>query len=218
MLATLVPRYGPTATHAYLIPTRAGNELPAGCSFSSRYRTALAEHAQGEYERRLLPELNKRVSSELGRYELDLIALSYVHQLGHDSQYRIFKFFAWEGAKTKVVNGGYTDYPKLASAKLDKMTTAEIGKFLVVYALATELFCPTHYAASFSKVSKLTVASNSATASSKSFPASSRTRGVAAMRPNISISFHICKLRSHTRDCQSCRQSHPEKQCCPFRR
>ena len=33
------------------------------------------------------------------------------------------------------------DYAKLVSAKLDVMTTAEIGKFLVVCTLASDLYC-----------------------------------------------------------------------------
>ena len=99
---------------------------------------------QQEYRRRLLEEIYKRVPAELSRHELDLVALSYFHQLGHDSQHRLFKFFGWEEAKTKAANGGYTDYPKLASAKLDKMTTAEVGRFLVVCALASNLYCPSY--------------------------------------------------------------------------
>jgi hypothetical protein len=91
-----------------------------------------------------------------GRHELDLIALSYFQHLGHDTQHRLFKFFAWEVAKTKAVNGGYADYPKLASAKIDKMTTAEIGKFLVVCALATEFYFPTYCSSASPKDSKLT--------------------------------------------------------------
>lgn len=97
----------------------------------------------------------KRVPGKLGRHELDLIAVCYFQQLGHDSQHRLFKFFAWEVAKPKSPNGSYTDYPKLASAKLDKMTTSEIGKFLVVAALSIELYCPTYCGASLSKNSKL---------------------------------------------------------------
>ena len=73
------------------------------------------------------------------RHELNLIATSYFQQSGHDSQYRIFKFFALaerpgideKEANSKAVNGGperpttggYTDNPKLAGAKLEKMTT-----------------------------------------------------------------------------------------------
>jgi len=87
---------------------------------------------------------DEQALAELSRHELDLVALSYFHQLGHDSQHRIFKFFGWEAAKAKAANGGYTDYPKLASAKLEKMTMAEIGKFLVVCALASNLYCPSY--------------------------------------------------------------------------
>ena len=76
------------------------------------------------------------------------LALRYFEQLGHDSQHRIFKFFAWEAAKAKAPNGGYVDYPKLASAKLKAMTTAEIGRFLVVCALASDLYFPSYLSSS----------------------------------------------------------------------
>jgi hypothetical protein len=39
--------------------------------------------------------------------------------LGHDHQHRIFKFFAWEETKSKS-NGGYLDFSKLASEKLER--------------------------------------------------------------------------------------------------
>jgi len=98
---------------------------------------------QQEYRKRLLTEIFRRVPAELSRHELEFVALRYFEQLGHDSQHRIFKFFAWEETKPKA-NGGYVDYPKLASGKLEKMTTAEIGKFLCVCALASDLYCPTY--------------------------------------------------------------------------
>jgi hypothetical protein len=41
-------------------------------------------------------------------------------------------------------NGGYADDPKLASAKLEGMTTAEIGRFLVACALASDLYFPSY--------------------------------------------------------------------------
>jgi ParB/RepB/Spo0J family partition protein len=122
---------------------------------AARKKQAQEQRIQQEYRKRLLSEVWKRVPTELGRHELDLIALSYFHQLGHDSQHRIFKFFAWEVTKPKAQNGGYVDYPKLASAKLDKMTTAEIGKFLVVCSLATELYLPAYYGATSLKDTKL---------------------------------------------------------------
>jgi len=86
----------------------------------------------------------KRVPGRLSRHELSLVALRYFEQLGHDSQHRIFKFFAWQPTKTNGSSGGYLDYPKLAGAKLDGMITAEIGRFLVACALASDLYCPTY--------------------------------------------------------------------------
>jgi hypothetical protein len=56
----------------------------------------------------------------------------------------MFKFLAWDETKTRSTNGGYTDYPKLASARLDKMAAAETGRFLMVCALASDHFCPTY--------------------------------------------------------------------------
>lgn len=100
---------------------------------------------------------------ELGRHELDLIVTSHFQQLGHDSQHRLFKFFAWaerpatngKEAKTKAVNGGYTDYLKLGSPKLDKMTTAQICRLLVDCALTSELYFPKYCGATSLKDTKL---------------------------------------------------------------
>jgi hypothetical protein len=109
-----------------------------------RRKQAEAVRIQQEYRRRLLQEIWKRVPVELTRHELDFVALRYFQQLGHDSQHRIFKFFAWDQTKSNAPNGGNSDYPKLADAKLEKMTTTEIGKFLMVCALASDLYCPTY--------------------------------------------------------------------------
>jgi len=123
---------------------------------AERKKQAEALRVHQEYRRRLLEEVYKRVPAQLSRHELDLVALSYFSQLGHDNQHRLFKFFAWEEAKTKASSGDYTDYGKLASAKFDAMTTAEIGRFLMVCALAPDLYCPTYLSgATFPKDSKL---------------------------------------------------------------
>lgn len=111
---------------------------------AERKKQAAAVRVQQEYRKRLLEEIYKRVPSGLSRHELDLIALNHFHQLGHDSQHRIFKFFAWEVPKTKASSGGYADYQKLVSAKLEAMSAVEIGRFLVVCALASHLYCPSY--------------------------------------------------------------------------
>ena len=111
---------------------------------AERKKQAQEVRVQQEYRKRLLEEVWKRVPGELSRHELDFIAQRYFNHLGHDSQHRIFKFLAWEATKAKGSYRGYADYPKLAGAKLEAMTAAEIGKFLVVCALASELYCPTY--------------------------------------------------------------------------
>jgi ParB family chromosome partitioning protein len=110
-----------------------------------RRKQAEVMRTHQDYRKRLLTEIHKRVPAEFTRHELDFVALRYFEQLGHDSQHRIFKFLAWDETKPKA-NGGYVDYPKLTSGKLEKMTTAEIGKFLIVCALASDLYCPTYVA------------------------------------------------------------------------
>ncbi|MGH9352515.1 MAG: hypothetical protein ACRD2G_10190, partial [Terriglobia bacterium] len=67
--------------------------------------------------------------------EVSNVELSWVR----DNQRRVFKFFRREETKEKSGYGG-VDYEKLASAKLDGMTTAELGKFLMVCALASDLY------------------------------------------------------------------------------
>jgi hypothetical protein len=57
----------------------------------------------------------------------------------------IFKCFGWEETKNKSARGGYVEYAKLATAKLDGMAGAELGKFLMVCALASDLFFPPYF-------------------------------------------------------------------------
>jgi len=111
---------------------------------AERKKQAETLRIQQEYRRRLLEDVLKRVPEQLARHELGLVALRYFEQLGHDNQHRIFKFFRWELPKTNGSYAGYVDYPKLASAKLEAMTAGAIGKFLILCALASDLYCPTY--------------------------------------------------------------------------
>lgn len=111
---------------------------------AERKKQAEVIRIQQEYRRRLLEEVLKRVPDQLGRHELNFVALRYFDQVGHDHQHRIFKFFGWELPKSNGSYGGYVDYPKLAGAKLDAMTAGALGKFLMVCALASDLYCPTY--------------------------------------------------------------------------
>jgi ParB family chromosome partitioning protein len=106
---------------------------------AQRQKQAQEQRIQQEYRKRLLEEVYKHVPAQIGRHELGFLALCYFNQVGHDNERRIFKFFRWEEKKDKSGYGG-VDYPKLASAKLDGMTPAELGKFLMVCALASDLY------------------------------------------------------------------------------
>jgi ParB family chromosome partitioning protein len=111
---------------------------------TERKKQAEALRIQQEYRKRVLEDVLRRVPEQLARHELDLVALRYFEQLGHDNQHRIFKFFRWELPKSNGSYAGYVDYPKLASAKLEAMTAAALGKFLMLCALASDLYCPTY--------------------------------------------------------------------------
>jgi ParB family transcriptional regulator, chromosome partitioning protein len=126
-------------THA---PQRLGM-TPQEKAERKKQREAL--RIQQEYRKRLLEEVYKRVPAAPTRHELGLVALRYFEQLGHDGQNRISKYFAWEEKKANGKSGGYTDYPKLASPKLGAMTAAELGRFLIVCALASDLYCCPSY-------------------------------------------------------------------------
>src|SRR5207248_10838728 len=143
-------------------PTGSVPRTPPASSGSARRKRPNARSrprkcaSSKEFRKRLLEEVYKRVPSELPRHELDFIAQRYFNHLGHDSQHRIFKFLAWEATKAKGSYGGYADFPKLAATKLEAMTTAEIGRFLLVCALASDLYCPTYLSgATLTKDSKL---------------------------------------------------------------
>lgn len=112
---------------------------------AQRQKQAEEQRIQQEYRKRLLEEVFKRVPAQLGRHELNFVALRYFDQVGHDNQRRIFKFFRWEEKKEKSAYGG-VDYVKLASAKLDGMPPAELGKFLMVCALAADLYFASYIA------------------------------------------------------------------------
>jgi hypothetical protein len=122
---------------------------------TERKKQAQEQRIQQEYRKRLLEEIFKRVPAQLGRHELDFVALRYLDQLGHDNQHRIFKFFGWEETKNKSEYGGCVDYPKLASTRLDGMTTAEVGTFLMVCALASDLYCAPFMSGTLAKDSPL---------------------------------------------------------------
>ncbi len=72
-----------------------------------------------------------------------MVALDYFRRLGHDNHRRLSKLYAWEEKKSKTSWGAQTvDYEKIAAAPVQAMKTADLNRFLVVCALASDLYCP----------------------------------------------------------------------------
>ncbi len=72
-----------------------------------------------------------------------MVALDYFRRLGHDNHRRLSKLYAWEEKKSKTSWGAETvDYEKIAAAAVQAMNAADVNRFLVVCALASDLYCP----------------------------------------------------------------------------
>src|SRR5437867_5895858 len=72
-----------------------------------------------------------------------MAALDYFRRLGHDNHRRLSKLYAWEEKKSKTSWGAQTvDYEKIAAAAVQAMTGADLHRFFVVCALASDLYCP----------------------------------------------------------------------------
>jgi hypothetical protein len=72
-----------------------------------------------------------------------MAALDYFERLGHDNHRRLCRVYGWEEKKTKGSWGGSTvDYKTIAGTAVREMNTREIQHFLVVCALASDLYCP----------------------------------------------------------------------------
>ena len=72
-----------------------------------------------------------------------MVALDYFRRLGHDNHRRLCKVYAWEEKKSKTSWGAQAvDYEKIAAAAVEAMTAADLHRFLVVCALASDLYCP----------------------------------------------------------------------------
>jgi hypothetical protein len=63
--------------------------------------------------------------------------------LGHDNHRRLSKLYAWDEKKSKTSWGAQTvDYEKIATAAVQAMKAADLNRFLVVFALISDLYCP----------------------------------------------------------------------------
>src|SRR5258708_6815505 len=108
-----------------------------------RRKLALAVRVQKESRSRILQAVRQKLRAALARADFEMVALDYFRRVGHDNHHRLFQVYGWGGKKTKTSWGGSTvDHEKLAEARIDAMTTAELNRFLVTCSLVPDLYCP----------------------------------------------------------------------------
>jgi hypothetical protein len=116
---------------------------PTPQELAQRKKEALAERVEKMARVRILEAIRKKLPDALSRPDLEMVALDYFRRLGHDNHRRLSKLYAWEEKKSKASWGAQTvDYEKIAAAAVQGMKPAEVNRFLVVYALVSDLYCP----------------------------------------------------------------------------
>ncbi len=110
---------------------------------AQRKKEALAERVEKQSRVRILEAIRKKLPDVLSQADLEMVALDYFQRLGHDNHRRLSKLYAWEEKKSKTAWGAETvDYEKIATGAVQVMTAADLHRFLVVCALASDLYCP----------------------------------------------------------------------------
>src|SRR6266851_3565786 len=112
---------------------------------AQRKKEAVAERVEKLSRVRILEGIRKKLPDLLSRADLEMVALDYFRRLGHDNHRRLSKLYAWEEKKSKTSWGAQAvDYEKIAAAAVQAMKTADLHRFLVVCALASDLYCPSY--------------------------------------------------------------------------
>jgi ParB family chromosome partitioning protein len=110
---------------------------------AARAKEALAERIEKQTRVRTLDAIRKKLPATLSRPDLEMAVLDYFERLGHDNHRRLCRVYGWEEKKTKASWGGSSvDFKTIAGKAVREMTTQEVQHFLVVCALASDLYCP----------------------------------------------------------------------------
>ena len=110
---------------------------------AARAKELLAERIEKQTRIRILDAVRKKLPATLSRPDLEMVALDYFERLGHDNHRRLCRLYGWEEKKTKAAWGGSAvDYKTITEKAVRGMSTQEVQQFLVVCALASDLYCP----------------------------------------------------------------------------
>ena len=108
-----------------------------------RAKELLTERVEKQTRVRVLDAIRKKLPNAVSRLDFEMAVLDYFRRLGHDNHRRLCKVYGWEEKKTKASWGAQVaDYEKIATIAVQAMSTADLHRFLVVCALASDLYCP----------------------------------------------------------------------------
>ena len=109
---------------------------------AKRTKELLAERVEKHTRVQVLDAIRKKLPDTPARPDLEMAVLDYFRRLGHDNHRRLCRVYGWQEKKTKAEWGGQiVDYEKIAVAAVNKMTNADLHRFLVVGALVSDLYC-----------------------------------------------------------------------------
>ncbi len=101
------------------------------------------QKAEKKFRDAVLEKVRLKLPKSPRRDDLQMAALAQYRWMGHDNRRRVFRAYRWEEKKSKArYGGGYVDYEQLTAQRLGKMSTSELLHFLVVCALAPDLYVP----------------------------------------------------------------------------
>ncbi|MGC1417187.1 MAG: ParB/RepB/Spo0J family partition protein [Candidatus Acidiferrum sp.] len=107
-----------------------------------RRKEKLAERVEKESRVRILDSIRAKLPDALARPDFEMVAHDYFGRLGHDNQRRLAKIYECEGRKTKSAWGAQiVDYGKIGAMAIEAMSAANLGRFLIVCALVSDLAC-----------------------------------------------------------------------------
>ena len=107
-----------------------------------RAKEALAERVEKQSRFEALNAVRRKLPSALPRPDLEMAVLDYFERLGHDNHRRLCRAYGWGEKKTKRPSNAAVDYKSIGAKAICEMSTPDVQRFLIVCALASDLYCP----------------------------------------------------------------------------
>jgi ParB family transcriptional regulator, chromosome partitioning protein len=109
---------------------------------AARAKEALAERVEKQSRYETLNAVRRKLPTALSRPDLEMAVLDYFERLGHDNHRRLCRAYGWDEKKTKRPSNAAVDYKSIGSKAIRDMSTPDVQRFLIVCALASDLYCP----------------------------------------------------------------------------